>query len=79
LVETGIPLKSGDGWASRWIRMTEADKLAQRQAIQNRYDELLDVAAERELSGQARRDFLFEQMGRFRKKLLKDFLEDRDY
>lgn len=79
LVETGKPLKNGDGWARRWIRMTEADELAQRRGIADRYDALLDEATQRGLSGQARRDFLFEQMRRFREKWLEDFLENRDY
>jgi hypothetical protein len=79
LVETGRPLKSGNGWARRWIRMTEADELAQQRAIANRYNELLDEATQRGLTEQARRDFLFEQMRQFREKWLKDFLMNRGY
>jgi hypothetical protein len=79
LVETGVPLKNGIGWRRRWIRMTEADELAQRQAISNRYNELLDEATHAGLSGQARRDFLFEQMRQFRTNWLENFLENRNY
>ena len=79
LVETGIPLKNGDGWRRRWIRMLEADELAQRHAIANRYNNLLDQATDLGLSGQVRRDFLFEQMQKFRTEWLQDFLVNRKF
>ena len=79
LIETGKPLKNGEGWVRRWIRITPADELAQRQAIANRYGELAKEATKQGLTGNARRKFLFEQMSQFRTEWLKNFLKNRKY
>ncbi len=79
LIETGTPLKNGFGWRRKWIRITEADALAQRQAIANRYDQLVQAVTKQGLTGQARRDNIFEQMKILRTEWLKNFLKNRKY
>jgi hypothetical protein len=77
-IETGIPRKDG-AWKKKWVRITEEDLREQRTAIANRYNELLNEASELNLMGQARTDFLFEQMRQFRTTWLKNFLDNRKY
>jgi hypothetical protein len=59
--------------------MTEADELAQRRAIQRRYDQLLEEATRRGFSGESQSNFMFEGMRRCRTEWLENFLANRNY
>lgn len=76
-VETGIPLKRRIGWQKRWTRMTREDELRQAEAIEKRYNEVLREAEK--LPDSVRRNYVFEQMRRFRTEYRKRFLEERAY
>jgi hypothetical protein len=76
LVETGVPLKGKVGWQKRWTRMTLEDELRQAEAISNRYNEVIREAEH--LSDDARKQYIFEQMRRFRMEYRATFLRNRN-
>lgn len=75
LVETGTPLKDGSGWVRRWTKMTAEEELAQAQAIENRYNQVIAEAEKLPLKRQQR--YILEQMQQFRSQYRQQFLQNR--
>jgi hypothetical protein len=77
LVETGTPRTDGTGWVRRWTKMTSEQEVAQAQAIANRYNEVLKEANRLGLTGEQQRQYILEQMQRFRAEYRDWFLQNR--
>lgn len=75
LVETGTPLKNRGGWQKRWTRMTREDELRQAEAISRRYDQVIREA--QNLPDDVRKQYVFEQMRKFRAEYRENFLRSR--
>lgn len=75
LVETGEPLKDGSGWRRRWTRMTRQEELDQANAISDHYEVVLVEA--KKLPLLMRKQYIFEQMRRFRTEYRRNFLGNR--
>jgi hypothetical protein len=74
-METGIPLKNGLGWVSRWTRATFQDILDQAAAIAEKYREV--EIGSRALPPEEQGAYRFEQMRQFRSEYRQQFLESR--
>ena len=79
LVETGEIVADGSRYRKRWIRMTIEDEKQFGNALAKKHVEALREADRLGLSGQERRKFMFEELGRFRRQWLDDFLKNRKY
>jgi hypothetical protein len=79
LIETGTPLKDGSGWVQRWIRISDADYVKYRMDCADELDRLYEITRKNGMSGEAARQFHFEQMQKFRSEWLKNFFNNRDY
>jgi hypothetical protein len=79
LIETGTPLKNGNGWVKRWTRMTVEDELRMARDI-SEYSVQTNIEADLlGLSGDARRLYNFIKMQEFRTNWRADFLRNRSY
>jgi hypothetical protein len=74
-METGVPLKSGQGWVKRWTTATAEDELAQARAVAERYYHV--EIESRHLPPEQAKDFRFEQMRQFRTQYRENFLRNR--
>jgi hypothetical protein len=83
LVETGDPLKGGEGWRHRWYRMSDTDYEAYQTGWQQRYHELSEETREAcrlgNMTGEGASQYRFQQMAEFKTQWLKNFLERRKY
>jgi hypothetical protein len=75
LMETGTPLKNGQGWVKRWTTATAEDVEAQNQAIFERYEQVRQESYNLPVDQQ--HQFRFEQMRQFRTDYREQFLQNR--
>jgi hypothetical protein len=74
-VETGIPLKDGSGWQKRWTRMTRQQELDQAKSISDHHEAVANIA--KDLPTDMRRQYIFEEMRKFRTEYRRNFLQNR--
>jgi hypothetical protein len=75
LMETGTPLKNGQGWVKRWTTATAEDVASQNQAIFERYQQRLEES--KNMTSDVAHTYRFEQMRQFRTQYRQQFLENR--
>jgi hypothetical protein len=75
LMETGTPLKNGEGWVKRWTTATAKDEAAQNQAIFERYQQVIEES--KHMTPDAAHTYSFEQMQQFRMQYRQQFLQNR--
>jgi hypothetical protein len=69
-IETGTPLKNGDGWV-RWYRITEEDVLRMNRDVYDYYESLNNLGKELGIPN--------SEMQQFRTEWLEQFKQNRKY
>ncbi|WP_146436535.1 hypothetical protein [Blastopirellula retiformator] len=78
-IPTGVPLKNGNGWKQKWVRMTQKDREAYMEAIADNYDKVLDQGQNLGLQGDDLTQYIFREQEKFRANLYKNFMDNRSY
>jgi hypothetical protein len=78
LIETGKPLKNGNGWVKRYITISEAEELKMRQDIFEHYNTINEYGKSLGIPESEMHEFRFNEMQKFRTQWLKDFFDARN-